>query len=103
MNVTPARGAMNLPRADGTMNEMVVVGLMSGTSLDGISAAVARFTERDGAVIPELLAFIETDYTASQRDRLTAALTDATPSEYARLDFDLGAWLADAAVGAIAE
>ena len=103
MNVTPARGAMNVPRADRAINAMVVVGLMSGTSLDGISAAVARFTERDGAVIPELLAFVQTEYTAAQRDRLTAALTGATPSEYARLDFDLGAWLADAAVAAIGE
>ena len=103
MNGPRARDAMNAPHTDGATNEMVVVGLMSGTSLDGISAAVARFTERDGAVRPELLAFVEKEYTASQRDRLTAALTGATPSEYARLDFELGAWLADAAVAAIAE
>ena len=36
-----------MTRAEGTY-----VGLMSGTSLDGISAAVARFTPADGAVIP---------------------------------------------------
>jgi anhydro-N-acetylmuramic acid kinase len=39
----------------------------------------------------------------SQRDRLAAALIGASPQEYARLDFELGAWLADAAVAAIAE
>ncbi len=95
---------MNGPRAaTGAMNGQVVVGLMSGTSLDGISAAVTRFTERDGAVIPELLAFVQTEYSAAQRNRLAAALTGVTPSEYARLDFELGAWLADTAVAAIAE
>ena len=95
---------MNGPRAAaGAMNGQVVVGLMSGTSLDGISAAVTRFTEHDGAVIPELLAFVQKEYSAAQRNRLAAALTGATPSEYARLDFELGAWLADAAIAAIAE
>ena len=94
---------MNEPRADGAIDETVVVGLMSGTSLDGISAAVTRFTEHNGAIIPELLAFVQTEYGATQRNRLAAAITGATPSEYARLDFELGAWLADAAVAAIAE
>ena len=86
----------------------VLVGLMSGTSLDGISAAVVRFREagaatESGRVVPELLAFVSRPYAAAQRDRLTAALTGVPPQEYARLDFDLGAWLADAAVAAIAE
>lgn len=81
----------------------VYVGLMSGTSLDGISAAVVRFREENGATTPELLSFVSREYTAAQRDRLHAAMTGVMPAEYARLDFDLGAWLADAAVAAIAE
>ncbi|GAC1481943.1 MAG: anhydro-N-acetylmuramic acid kinase [Gemmatimonadaceae bacterium] len=86
----------------------IVVGLMSGTSLDGISAAVVRFTERaDGGSAPtleaELLGFVVLPYTAAQRARLGAAMTGATPAEYARLDFDLGGWLADAAVAVIAD
>ncbi len=86
----------------------VLVGLMSGTSLDGISAAVVRFRADDGApatgaVTPELLAFLSRPYTTAQRDRLSAALTGVSPREYARLDFELGAWLADAAASAIAE
>jgi anhydro-N-acetylmuramic acid kinase len=77
---------------------------MSGTSLDGISAAVVRFTENAaGVVTPELLAFVQRPYDDSQRARLAAAMTGATPAEYARLDFELGAWLADVAVAVIAE
>jgi len=82
----------------------VLVGLMSGTSLDGITAAVVRFSSTEGGgVTAELLAFTGRDYTKPERDRLVNALAGATPSEYTRLNFDLGAWLADAAIGAIAE
>lgn len=86
------------------MSGQVLVGLMSGTSLDGITAAVVRFREHeDGRVTPELLAHVARAYDAGTRARLAAALTGATPSEYTRLDFALGEWLADAAVAAIAE
>jgi anhydro-N-acetylmuramic acid kinase len=82
----------------------ILVGLMSGTSLDGITAAVVRFTPTsDTAVSSELLAFTVRDYTQEQRARLQRALSGATPSEYTRLNFDLGQWLADAAISAIAE
>lgn len=86
------------------MSGDVLVGLMSGTSLDGITAVAARFTEDEqGLVKPELLAHIERPYTAGQRARLATAMQGATPAEYTRLDFALGALLADAAVAAIAE
>ena len=98
----------------------VYVGLMSGTSLDGISAAVVRFREAESALeppaaaasalphvrrrlIPELLAFRTISYTGEQRDRLLRALTKGTAQEYCRLGFDLGAWLAEAAVGVLAD
>ncbi|HVX40063.1 MAG TPA: anhydro-N-acetylmuramic acid kinase [Gemmatimonadaceae bacterium] len=82
----------------------VYIGLMSGTSLDGISAAAVRFTRDDAARLHyELLAFLTTTYTVQQRDRLRAALTDGTAREYCRLGFDLGNWLADAAVAVLAE
>ena len=55
----------------------VCVGLMSGTSLDGISAAVVRFNTSDsGAIEPQLLAFIGTTYSAAQRDALMPKLAD---------------------------
>ena len=82
----------------------VYVGLMSGTSLDGISAAVVRFVpDESGALEPQLLAFLTTSYSAAQRDRLLRALEGGTADEYCRLSFDLGAWLAEAAVAALAE
>jgi anhydro-N-acetylmuramic acid kinase len=82
----------------------VVVGLMSGTSLDGISAAVARFTDSpDGRIDAELLAYTSRSYTPAQRTRLSAALGGGTPAEYCRLNFDLGGWLADAAIEVMAE
>ncbi|HEU4749179.1 MAG TPA: anhydro-N-acetylmuramic acid kinase, partial [Gemmatimonadaceae bacterium] len=84
----------------------VVVGLMSGTSLDGISAAVARFrSEGDStsALDVDLLAFTSRSYSNAQRDRLAAALAGGTPAEYCRLNFDLGVWLAEAAIEVIAD
>ncbi|MCL4214450.1 MAG: anhydro-N-acetylmuramic acid kinase [Gemmatimonadales bacterium] len=82
----------------------VLVGLMSGTSLDGITAVVVRFVpDADGGVTPQLLAQVARPYDAATRARLTAALEGATPSEYTRLDFALGGWLAEAAIAALAE
>lgn len=81
----------------------VLVGLMSGTSLDGISAAVVRIAEAAERFTTQLLAFRQFPYSSMQRDRLAAALTGVMPDEYCRLDFDLGHWLADAAIGVIAE
>jgi len=82
---------------------MILVGLMSGTSLDGISAAVARFIEPDGIVRAELLAFTHRAYSASERARLEAAMQGGTAQEFCRLNADLGDWLADAAIAAHAE
>jgi anhydro-N-acetylmuramic acid kinase len=82
----------------------VVVGLMSGTSLDGITAAAVRFTrDDDWHVTFELLSHTSHPYDTATRTRLARALEGATPSEYTRLDFELGAWLAHAAITAIAE
>jgi anhydro-N-acetylmuramic acid kinase len=79
----------------------VFVGLMSGTSLDGISAAVVRFVEAGPRVDHQLLAFSSTVYTDSQRERLAAAMVRGTADEYCALSFDLGEWLAAAALAAI--
>src|SRR3954471_13491637 len=82
----------------------VVVGLMSGTSLDGISAAVARFTDAsDGRIDVELLAYVSRAYTPAERNRLSAALGGGTPAEYCRLNFDLGGWLAGGGIPVMAD
>jgi anhydro-N-acetylmuramic acid kinase len=82
----------------------VYVGLMSGTSTDGISAAAARFTPRpDGRLDTQLLGFTQRAYTRTQRERLLAAMQGATPEEFCRLNVDLGGWLADAAAALLAE
>lgn len=95
------RDAKRPASADGAE---VLVGLMSGTSTDGVTAAVVRFTEHhDGGVFPELLAYRSFSYTNAQRERLSAANAGTTPLEYTRLDFALGSWLADAAVTVMAE
>lgn len=82
----------------------VLAGLMSGTSLDGITAAVVRFVEAEGEPVrPELLAHVSRPYDAVFRRRLAAAMQGAAPAEYTRLDFELGGLLAEAAIAAIAE
>lgn len=100
----------------------VFVGLMSGTSLDGVSAAVVRFKQsgvgseelgdgRDSSPLPnpssqlgyELLAFTVAEYSKDKRDRMLAAMQKGTAEEYCRLGFDLGEWLANAAVSVLAE
>ena len=82
---------------------MILVGLMSGTSLDGISAAVVRFSEPDGIVRAELLAFAHRPYQASERARLEAAMQGGSAQEYCRVNADLGDWLAEAAIAALAD
>jgi anhydro-N-acetylmuramic acid kinase len=82
---------------------MILIGLMSGTSLDGISAAAVRLQDRDGRTQAELLAFEVCEYTTDQRRRLARGLTEGTPDEYCRLNFDLGEWLSAAAIRVIAE
>lgn len=88
------------PRAE----RAVIVGLMSGTSADGITAAAARFEPgADGAVRAELLAHHAHPYSAEVRERLLRALDGVSPAEYCRLDFELGTWLADAALAVMAD
>lgn len=87
------------------MKAEVLIGLMSGTSLDGISAAAVRFTESPEAPGPnfQLLSYISIPYSSAQRARLAAALTAGSPQDYCRLNFDLGNWLSTAAIAALAD
>ncbi|MEO7713712.1 MAG: anhydro-N-acetylmuramic acid kinase [Gemmatimonadaceae bacterium] len=89
----------NAPRNGG-----VYVGLMSGTSLDGISAAVARFEPVDGAGYSvELLGFHVHEYAPAQRERMSAAMQGGSARDFCRLAADFGGWLADAAIAVMAD
>lgn len=83
---------------------VLMVGLMSGTSLDGISAAVVEFSERLPVSVgtqATLRHFVQRPYTPEQRARLQAAMQGGTAQAYCRLQADLGTWLGDAAVEAM--
>jgi anhydro-N-acetylmuramic acid kinase len=79
----------------------IFVGLMSGTSLDGISAAVVRFTGTGSRTEHQLLGFSSVPYTDSQRERLLGGMSHGSAEEYCALSFELGDWLASAAIAAV--
>jgi anhydro-N-acetylmuramic acid kinase len=82
---------------------VLAVGLMSGTSLDGVSAALVRIAEpAPGAYALELVAFLTTPFSDAQRDRIGNTITGGSARELALLDADLGQWFADAALGVLA-
>jgi len=71
---------------------MRALGLMSGTSLDGIDAAVVALVPRGAGYALDLVRFRSEPFTAPMRERLRAALPPnaATPAEIAALDAALG-------------
>jgi anhydro-N-acetylmuramic acid kinase len=77
---------------------------MSGTSLDGISAAVTRFHDLPhGGVGCALLGFTHRAYSTDERARLEQAMQGGTAQAYCRVQADVGDWMADAALAAMAD
>ncbi|MES2304033.1 MAG: anhydro-N-acetylmuramic acid kinase [Gemmatimonadota bacterium] len=72
---------------------MLMVGLMSGTSLDGVDAALVRI---QGPTNLELLAFAHRAYTAEERQRIEAALAGGALADVARLHASIAEWAAEA-------
>lgn len=72
---------------------MIVVGLMSGTSLDGMDAAVVRVR---GPTNVELIGFAHRPYSATERARIEAVLSGGAIADTARLHVALAEWAADA-------
>ncbi|TDC53123.1 anhydro-N-acetylmuramic acid kinase [Jiangella ureilytica] len=83
---------------------MRVLGLISGTSHDGIDAATVDFTVDDGVLRGDIVHLSATPYTPELRARLLAALPPApvTLAEVAVLDTLIGQAFADAAAAALA-
>jgi anhydro-N-acetylmuramic acid kinase len=76
---------------------ILAVGAMSGTSLDGVTAALVRIDEPDlDAFRVAVLGDCTVAYDAGQQGRIAAAIREGGPRELALLHADLGAWTAEA-------
>lgn len=82
---------------------MNVVGLMSGTSADGIDAAVVRIEGRPPALSVEPLSFTCLPFDAEQQARIFALFEPVTGTvdRICQMNFALGEWFAAAALRAI--
>lgn len=78
---------------------LLAVGLMSGTSLDGVSAALVRVGEpepEDYRV--ELVAQTTLAFSGERQARINGAILRGTPRELALLNMELGEWFAEASL-----
>lgn len=80
-----------------------ILGLMSGTSHDGIDGAVVEFTPQDDGLTARLLTHASASYEPAVRERLVAALPPAPTSlaEVTRLDTQIGRAFAELAARAV--
>jgi anhydro-N-acetylmuramic acid kinase len=76
-----------------TERSSLIVGLMSGTSLDGMDAALVRFT---GPTHAELLGFTHLPYTKDFRSRIGSAIHDGGTRELALLHTAVASWAVEA-------
>lgn len=72
-----AVGAADAVAGTRDLPPMVVLGVMSGTSLDGVDTVTARLARTDGRLRWEVLGRSATPYPAALRERLTAAIDPA--------------------------
>src|SRR5918999_102181 len=71
----------------------LAVGLMSGTSLDGMDAALVRL---EGPTHASLLDFVTRPYSPEEQSRIRTALNGAGASVLARLHVELAEWASEA-------
>jgi anhydro-N-acetylmuramic acid kinase len=82
---------------------MKVVGLMSGTSMDGVDAALLELDGVPSDARWTLLAFRSRPYDDAQRALIKEAVERGTPDLLTRLHAELGEWLAAAALALLEE
>ncbi|HUU53585.1 MAG TPA: anhydro-N-acetylmuramic acid kinase [Armatimonadota bacterium] len=79
-----------------------VIGLMSGTSADGIDAALARISGSGDTIQAQLIAFRKTPYEPGVRKRILALFSaDAPAVEICRMNFAIGRLFGEAALDLI--
>ena len=76
-----------------TERPTLAVGLMSGTSLDGVDAALVRL---EGPTHATLLDFVTRPYTDAERAEIRAAFNGATAPALARLHIRVAEWAVEA-------
>jgi len=82
---------------------MRVVGLMSGTSMDAIDAAVVDIEQCDGTLAPKLQGFVKVPYPPKTRAALESLLESCDASALTSLNFAIGEAFASAAQCACTE
>ena len=83
---------------------MQILGLMAGTSLDGIDAALCDISGQGAALTARLLAFDCVPYEPTLRERLgRACRNEADAREIARLNVEVGEAFARVALGVFAQ
>jgi anhydro-N-acetylmuramic acid kinase len=76
-----------------------VIGLMSGTSADGIDACLARVSGSGETISASLVGFRKTPYAASARKRILALFSPEAPAiEVCRMNYLLGRLFGEAAL-----
>lgn len=80
---------------------MKVVGLMSGTSGDGVDAALVEISRRKSGLQVKMIAFHPLPYPRTLQRRILSASVSGTVSELCHLNALLGEWFANAALSVI--
>jgi anhydro-N-acetylmuramic acid kinase len=83
-----------------TERPTLAIGLMSGTSLDGMDAALVRL---EGPTHASLIHFVTRPYNETERSQIRSAFNGATASDLARLHVQVAEWAADAVQSVLAE
>jgi anhydro-N-acetylmuramic acid kinase len=83
------------------VSDALAVGLMSGTSLDGVSTALVRLVADPPAA--RLVAFRQERYSAAERGAIIDAIARGTPKDLAVLHVALGERFAGAVLSLLAE